>query len=317
MDVRVGVSACLLGRNVRYDGGHKRDRFVTEDLGKLATLVPVCPEVEVGMGTPRETIRLVRGEGEEVRLIAPASGTDHTEAMSAFARERVAELQALGLDGYVLKSGSPSCGLERVRIYHPNGMPDGGGQGRFAAVLSAAWPELPLEEEGRLHDTFLREQFVTRVFGHARLRAFLARESLRFGDLVAFHSREKLLLLTHEPAAYKRLGQLVARGKELEWEELLARYRGEFLGALAGEARAGRHVNTCQHMLGYFRERLSAESRAEMHQALDDYSQGLLPLAVPLALIRHHARDQGIDYLLQQTYLEPAPKSLKLRVSVD
>ena len=251
-----------------------------------------------------------------MRLVAPKSGTDHTEAMSAYARARVAELQALGLDGYVLKSGSPSCGLERVRLYDRNGMPDRGGRGLFAAVLIEAWPELPVEEEGRLHDAFLREHFLTRIFGHARLRELFARERMRMGDLVAFHSREKLLLLTHDPEAYRTLGQLVATGKALDPAELVARYRAGFLAALAGEARSGRHVNTCQHMIGYFRESISAESRAEMHQALADYQAGLLPLAVPLTLIRHHARDQGVDYLLQQTYLEPAPKTLKLRVSV-
>lgn len=314
--IRIGVSTCLLGQNVRYDGGHKEYRFLTRELARYVEFVPTCPEVEVGMPTPRPTIRLVRADelpGGQ-RLVCPSTGEDHTDAMRAFAEARVEALRGQGLCGYVLKASSPSCGMERVRLYDRD-MPSRTGVGLFAQVLLERWPELPVEEEGRLHDPFLRETFLEAVFATARLRE-LFRGEWKTKDFVAFHTAEKLSLLAHDPEAYRELGRLVARQAEVEREELRATYTRRFLLAFRQPASRGRHVNVLQHMLGYFKDTLSSELRHEVLDLVEDFRAGLVPLAVPLTLLRHHVRAQGVDYLAGQTYLDPAPKRLKLRSAV-
>ena len=320
--IRVGVSACLLGQNVRYDGGHKRSDFVTVSLARFVELVPVCPEVELGLGVPRPTIRLERRDGL-VRLVEPKGGRDLTAEMSSYAEERVEALRHLDLCGYVLKKGSPSCGMERVRVYGAGkgGPPARDGRGAFAAVLLERLPLLPVEEEGRLEDPALREHFVERVFAYRRLRGLLegspagASSAGRFtlGDLVAFHAAEKLQLLAHDPDAYRRLGRLVAGGKELAREELARRYAEGFLGAMARPATRGRHVNVLQHMAGYFKDLASADERAEVQEAIAEYRLGLVPLVVPVTLLKHHVRRHGVAYLAGQRYLQPHPRELMLR----
>jgi len=310
-EIRIGVSSCLLGNNVRYDGGHKRDAFVRDALGRHVTFVPVCPEVEVGMGTPRESVRLVR-LGERVHLRGVRSGTDHTDAMERWAARRAAELEPLGLCGFVLKKDSPSCGMERVRVYGAKGVPARDGRGLFAEALLARMPLLPVEEEGRLNDAPLRENFVERVFAYRRLRDLLAgRWSV--GDLVRFHTAEKLLLLAHEPAAYQALGRLVAVARRTPRAELASRYAESFMRALARIATRGRHANVLQHMAGYFKEFLPPDEKQEIQEAIGDYRRGLLPLVVPVTLLRHHVRRHGVAYLQGQTYLEPHPRELMLR----
>jgi len=309
--IRIGISTCLLGENVRYDGGHKRDAFITETLAQFVSFVPVCPEVELGLGIPRETIHLVRRNGD-IRLVGTRSDTDHTAAMNRFARSKVAELKRLDLSGYILKKASPSCGLFRVRVHRERGMPARDGRGLFAAALVQALPYLPVEEEGRLRDPGLRESFFERMFAYDRLRAaFGARWKL--GDLVAFHSREKLLLLAHEPKSYKRLGQLVAGAKRIPRKQLAADYQAGFTGALARQATRGKHANVLQHMAGYVKKELDREGRAELAEVIEDYRRGLTPLIVPITLIRHYVRLFGVAYLAEQSYLSPHPKELMLR----
>jgi uncharacterized protein YbbK (DUF523 family) len=235
-ELRIGVSSCLLGQNVRYDGGHKRDDFLTGLLAEFVRFVPVCPEVELGLGTPREAIRLVR-DGALVRLVGRASGTDHTEPMRRLAEERVAELARLDLDGYVLKKDSPSCGMERVKVYG-GAVATRDGRGAFAAVLLDRLPLLPVEEEGRLNDLPLRENFVERVFAHRRLRE-LFRGRWTVGALVRFHSQEKLLVLAHQPEAYRALGALVAAAKGAPRDALAGRYGELYMKALARPATRG------------------------------------------------------------------------------
>jgi uncharacterized protein YbgA (DUF1722 family)/uncharacterized protein YbbK (DUF523 family) len=318
--LRIGVSACLLGQEVRFDGGHKRDRFVTDELARYARFVPVCPEVEVGMGVPRETVRLVTREGR-TRMVAPASGTDWTERMEALARARVEQLAREDLDGYLLKKDSPSCGMERVRRFAASaeapagaGMPTKDGRGLFAAALMDRFPLLPVEEDGRLEDAALRENFVERVFAYRRLRArFAAGSRWTVGDLVAFHSAEKLLLMAHDPAAYAALGKLVAGAKARPRAELAEAYAKAFMTALAKIATTRKHTNVLQHMAGYFKTSIDAGDRAELRACIEDFRRGLVPLVVPLALVRHHVRRQGVEYLAGQTYLEPHPKELMLR----
>jgi uncharacterized protein YbgA (DUF1722 family)/uncharacterized protein YbbK (DUF523 family) len=309
--IRVGISACLRGEKVRYDGGHKRDAYLVETFGRYVEWVPVCPEVEMGLGTPRDTMRLVRIAGD-VRLVVPKTGADHTETMRAYARRRVAELAKEDLCGCILKKGSPSCGMERVRVFDARGVPAKSGRGLFAETLLAYFPQLPVEEEGRLSDPRLRENFVERVFAYRRLRTlFAGRWKLR--DLVAFHTTHKLLLMAHAPKTYESLGRLVAGAKALPRAELRGRYEAEFMRALRELATPRRHANVLLHILGYFRPHLDEESRRELLGLIEDYRCGLVPLIVPITLIRHYVRRFDAAYLRGQVYLEPHPKELMLR----
>lgn len=311
--VRVGVSSCLLGRKVRYDGQHKRDPFLTETLDPFVEWVPVCPELELGLGVPREPIRLVGRPGAP-RLVAERSGADHTAAMRAFAEARVAALAREDLAGWITKKDSPSCGMERVRV-HPargGGPPRREGVGAFVRVLRERLPLLPIEEEGRLHDPALRESFVERVFAYARWKAAVAGGMTR-GGLVAFHTAQKLALLAHSPAAYRRLGALVGGLGRGSVAAAVAAYGAGLMEALRVPATRGRHVNVLRHVLGYFRDVLPADDRRELEEVVKDYARGLFPLVVPMTLVRHHVRRHGIGYLAGQVYLDPDPKELCLR----
>jgi uncharacterized protein YbgA (DUF1722 family)/uncharacterized protein YbbK (DUF523 family) len=309
--IRIGISSCLLGQKVRFDGGHKRDTFLTETFGRFVEWVPVCPEVECGLGTPRDAMRLVRGDAG-VRLITIKTGVDLTSAMQRVSRSRAAKLADADLSGYVLKKDSPSCGLERVKVYDQHGTPARTGQGLFASALVGEFPYLPVEEEGRLSDPRLRDNFVERVFFYWRLtELFNTRWTL--GDLVRFHTAHKLLLLAHDTEAYRRIGRLVAGAKGMPKAELRRRYSEETMTALARIATARRHTNVLQHMAGYFSDRLDAASKRELVDLIDDYRRGLVPLVVPLTLIRHHVRLLDVPYLAGQAYLEPHPKELMLR----
>ncbi len=308
--IRIGISSCLIGCKVRFDGGHKKDDFLVGTFGRWVKWVPVCPEVEVGMGTPRESIRLVR-EGDEIRLVAPKSGTDWTAAMREYSLRRVAELAELDLSGYVLKKDSPSCGMERVKVYG-EGMPTKSGRGAFAEVLLERFPDLPVEEEGRLCDPRLRDNFVERVFAYHRVkRLFAGRWTV--GALVAFHTAHKLQLMAHSPQVYGELGRLVAGAKGVDRSELARTYTAAFMRGLKVIATARRNTNVLLHIVGYFRKLLDGGARAELLAVIEDYRRGLVPLVVPMTLLRHHVRTHGVAYLAGQTYLEPHPKELMLR----
>ncbi len=318
--LRIGISACLLGERVRYDGGHKLDRFLTDTLGKFVEFVPVCPEVEIGMGTPREPIHLIE-LGGEIHLRGVKSDIDHTAAMRRYARQRVRQLAALDLCGYILKKDSPSCGMERVKVYaggrignpsYVHGNPVRRGVGLFAEALLAGLPNLPVEEEGRLADPLLRENWVERIFAYQRLKALWSRR-WKVDDLVALHTAHKFALLAHSPRAYAELGRLVAAARSLPRAELRERYEGQFMAALAKIATPGRHANVLQHMAGFLSDRLDAAARQELAGMIDDYRRGLVPLVVPITLISHHARQLDVKYLRGQTYLHPHPKELMLR----
>jgi len=309
--VRLGISACLLGEEVRYDGGHKRDGFLTGTVGRFVEWVPVCPEVEAGLGTPREPIRLVSAAGR-IRVLGVKTNGDVTGQLQKLSVRRVAELAAMSLDGYVLKKDSPSCGLLRVKVYSDQGPPIRSGRGIFASTLAESLPLLPLEEEGRLQDPTLREGFIERVFAHRRLRELLSKP-LRLGALVDFHARHKLQLMVHSPDAYRRLGRLVANAKGRPSRDLAKEYGEAFMGALAVPASRGRHVNVLQHIAGYFQDRIDAAARRDIADTIEDYRRGLVPLVVPITLVTHHARTCEIQYLLTQAYLQPHPKELMLR----
>lgn len=309
--IRIGVSACLLGQAVRFDGGHKRSEFIVDIFGPFVEFVPVCPEVEVGLGVPRESLRLVR-EGSEIRLVGNKRGTDRTEAMRRYSDRRTAALTTDNLSGYVLKKDSPSCGMERVRIYGNDGMPTRNGRGLYADALMRRFPNLPIEEEGRLNDARLRDNFIERVFAYRRIRTFFGGR-WTLGGLVALHTAHKLQLLAHAPRAYAELGRMVANASTIPRGELRDNYEAEFMNALRKIATPARHVNVLQHMAGYFRDRLDPESRRELAAIIEDYRNGLVPLIVPITLVRHHVRTLDIGYLKGQVYLEPHPKELMLR----
>jgi len=313
-EILIGVSACLLGEQVRYDGGHKRNAFLLEELAPHVRLVPVCPEVGIGLGVPREAIRLVR-RGDRVRLLGSA-GADYTDAMRRWAATVIGELRERDLSGFVLKKGSPSCGLERVRVW------DEGLQRRsrpargvFAQALVEAMPGLAIEEEGRLNDPGLREHFVDRVFGHARVRDFFAGRWTA-ESLIRFHSAEKAAVMAHDVEGARRLGRLVAGQSRLDPEQLAQRYRALHAAAYARPATPGRQANALMHLAGHLRGGLGARDREELREAIDDYRIGLVPVAVPLALLTRHLRAVGTDWARSQTYLRPYPKDLGLRGTI-
>ena len=309
--VRVGISACLLGAEVRYDGGHKRHEFLTDTFGRFVEWVPVCPEVESGFGTPREPMRLVR-VGRDVRVLTVKTVRDVTDELDRYASRRIDELATEDLSGYVLKKDSPSCGLERVKVYDTNEVPTRSGRGRFADHLVERFPDLPVEEEGRLSDAALRENFVERVFAYWRLRGLFG-SAWTLASLVRFHTAHKLTLMAHSPAAYQQLGRLVARARTLSKQTLERRYSATFMSALSIVATRRRHVNALQHMAGYFKKQLDAASKTELLGAVEDYRRELVPLIVPITLIRHYVRLHDVAYLKGQVYLEPHPKELMLR----
>jgi uncharacterized protein YbgA (DUF1722 family)/uncharacterized protein YbbK (DUF523 family) len=309
--IRLGVSSCLLGEEVRFDGGHKRDRFLTDLLGRFVEWVPVCPEVEVGMGTPRPALRLV-DDGDGVRMVEIKSRLDRTEDMERFSSRRVRALRSLDLSGYILKKDSPSCGMTRVKIYAGEGMPRRDGRGLYASALMEAYPNLPIEDEGRLNDAALRENFIERVFAFRRLGELFRGRWTR-GQVVAFHTAHKLQLMAHSTVAYGELGRLVAASKQMAGAEFRREYENGFMAALAHLASRGRNANVLHHAAGHLKKRLDSAARNELAQLIDDYRRGLVPLIVPITLIGHHVRRHEIDYLNGQVFLEPHPKELMLR----
>jgi uncharacterized protein YbgA (DUF1722 family)/uncharacterized protein YbbK (DUF523 family) len=311
--IRIGISGCLLGQNVRFDGGNKCDRYIRDTLGQYFQWVPVCPEVEAGLGVPRPTLRFENIDGE-ARIIQAGTAVDVTEVLKTFSEKRVRELKKLNLFGYLLKSKSPSCGKGGIRIYAGYGIrPVTTGIGVFARELAAALPNLPIEDEGRLSDPGLRENWVNRVFAYHRFRTeLLPRPTM--GKLVKFHSRYKFIILAHCPETYRAMGRLVGTGKTVDVHGLVDSYETMLMSALKKRASVAKHVNVLQHIFGFFKRQLSAEVRRDLLQTIEDYQRGMLPLIVPIALIRHYAHLLKIDYLCDQTYLVPHPKELALRV---
>ena len=310
--IRLGISTCLLGERVRYDGGHKLDRYLTGTLGQFFEWVPVCPEVEIGLPTPRESMRLV-GDPESPRLIAPKSGADYTDRMKDWARGRLEELATMDLCGFVAKKDSPSSGLFRVKVYNEHGMAQRNGTGVFPRELMIRFPLLPLEEEGRLNDMPLRENFFERVFAYYRWTRMLDVEPTP-GGLVKFHTAHKLTLMAHSPKHYSEMGRLVADAGKRDWDELTAEYGAMLMEGLSVMGTRGKHVNVLQHLMGFLKNHLSSEDKQELLGLIEDYRQGLLPLIVPLTLLKHHLNRHPVPgWVHQQVYLNPYPKELMLR----
>ena len=308
--IKLGISTCLLGEKVRYDGGHKLDRFLTDTLGQWVRYVPVCP----GLSTPREAMRLV-GEADNPRLVTNKTGVDYTRKMKAWGAKRLKELEKEDLCGYIFKSKSPSSGMERVRVYSDTGMPVKNGVGIWARMFMDHFPLLPVEDEGRLHDPALRENFIERVFVFRRWRESVA-QGKTLGRLVKFHTRHKLLIMAHSVEAYRKLGKLVAEGKKHTPEELYREYITLLAGALKLKTTLKKNVNVFYHLMGYFKKVLTGDERMEILEIIDSYANGYIPLIVPVTLFNHFVRKYGQPYLQQQYYLNPHPLELKLRTHV-
>lgn len=306
--IPVGISSCLLGEHVRFDGGHKYDRFINRRLADFLEFRPYCPEVAIGLGIPRNPIRLVHTT-DGVRVQGVKDDTlDVTDRLVAYGARAARDMG--DLCGYIFKARSPSCGMERVKTYHDTGLPGrSDGTGAYAQAIMQAHPNLPCEEEGRLNDPDLRDSFIERVF--TRYRWLRLREAgLTPARLVEFHTRQKLAVMAHNQAAYRRLGQLVATVGRKGFAELCRQYETELMAALQRHATRQSHSNVLQHLQGYFSKQLAPDDRAEMSALIDQYRLGLVPLAAPLTLIRHHLRHHPNDWALSQTYLDPYPPEL-------
>jgi len=308
--IRIGASACLLGERVRYDGADKRDHYLTDTFGSFLTFVPLCPETGCGLPVPREAMRL-EGEPQNPRLITISGRLDLTERMLAYCRKSVTDLEREELCGFIVKKNSPSCGLCRVRVYN-RGKSAKSGRGLFAAALAGHFPLLPVEEEGRLYDMAIRENFIERVFAYRRLKELL-RGRTDMGELAAFHGINRLQLMAHSPRLCREMGRLVATGQEARLEELLARYADCFMGAFYYHATVKKQRDLLLQIMGSFSKALTPAERAELLAVIRHYHARLIPLTVPLTLLRHYISRFGQDHLLEQTYLKPHPLELMLR----
>lgn len=309
--IKVGVSSCLLGEKVRWNGDHKQDRFVKDLLGQFFEWVPTCPEVEVGMGVPRETVQLT-GNSEAPRMVGNKTGTDWTSRMNRYSRKRSAELAKMDLCGYIFKNRSPSCGIARIKVYGDGGNPTPNGRGLFAGAFMQQCTLVPVEDEGRLNDARIRENFISRVFAYHRLAQLLEGRFSRKA-LVEFHTAHKFLLLAHSRKHYDLLGKLVANAKQYTPSDLKQRYGETYMLALSFKTSAKKNADVLYHMLGFFKKLLSDEEKQDVIEAIEDYRKELLPLIVPVTLIRHHVRKHQVTYLADQVYLNPHPKELMLR----
>ncbi|MBF0210841.1 MAG: DUF523 and DUF1722 domain-containing protein [Desulfamplus sp.] len=325
--IKIGVSTCLLGKNVRYDGGHSHDPFITGTLGQFLEYVAVCPEVECGMTTPREAIRLV-GDVDNPKLMTQKTGIDKTSMMQGWIEKKLKELEKEELCGFIFKNKSPSSGLYRIKVYGEDGqVKSNNGVGLFARAFTSHFPRIPVEESGRLHDPKLRENFIENIFTLKRWRdvvnGFKDRDQYnkdqynkmanKIGALVDFHTKNKLLLLSHSEKIYRNMGRLVADCKSIERDILLDQYENLLMQALTLLTTTKKNINVLLHMMGYFKRQLEPFEKSELLTNFDNYRLGYVPLIVPLTLIKHYVLKYDQKYLSQQTYLNPHPVELKLR----
>ncbi len=310
--IKIGMSSCLLGEEVRWDGDHKYDQYVRDVLGSYFDYVSICPEVDVGMGVPRETVALY-GTLENPKMITKRSKTDWTKKMNHYTKDRIHELTKENLCGYVFKSKSPSCGIGKVPIYSEFGSSRmRHGSGMFASSFVKVFPLVPVEDEGRLHDPVIRENFIVRIFCFHRLQ-LLVRKSFSIGSLVRFHTRHKFLILSHSRKKYDDMGELVANAKKIKTAELKTRYSKLFMAALTYKSTPKKNTDVLLHMTGFLKKILTREEKKNILSVIEDYRNELLPLVVPVTLIYHQVKKHNIEYLLDQVYLNPHPKELMLR----
>jgi len=310
--IRLGISSCLLGEKVRYSGQHKYDGYLVETLGPYIDYVSVCPEVESGLPIPREAMRLV-GDPDNPKLVTTNSGIDHTERMLSYSRKRVKELEIENLSGFVFKSKSPSSGMERVKVYPEKGGPARkNGIGIFARHFMNNFPLIPVEEEGRLNDPLLRENFIERIFIMNRWQKMM-NDKPRLGDLVKFHTRHKLLIMAHSPEHYRQMGKLVADASQKPLKDILNEYITLLMESTKKRATRSKHQNVMHHILGYFKKDLTSDEKSELLELIDRYKKEQLPLIVPITLLNHYIRKYQKLYLTEQYYLNTHPIELNLR----
>jgi uncharacterized protein YbgA (DUF1722 family)/uncharacterized protein YbbK (DUF523 family) len=307
---KLGISACLLDSEVRYNGGHKESRLCNRILSEYFDFTPVCPEVAIGMGIPCEPVRLV-GNPLAPRAVGSVSReVDVTKPLTAYGERMAGELT--DICGYIFMQQSPSCGLHRVKVCQDNGRPSEPGRGIFAETFCARHPNLPVEEDGRLNDQILRENFITRVFAYSEWQQLL-RDGLTRQSLIAFHSRHKYLLMATNPAQYKLLGQMLGNLGQQDLNEIAPRYFSELMSALKSCATRRIHSNVLQHLSGHLKQALSSDEKQEMQQLIGQYRHSVVPLVVRMTLLKHHFRRHPDTYVAQQVYLQPHPENLSLR----
>jgi uncharacterized protein YbgA (DUF1722 family)/uncharacterized protein YbbK (DUF523 family) len=309
--IKIGISSCVLGERVRFDSGHKVSKFVTKELAPYFDFVPVCPEVGSGMSVPRPTIRLVSNE-ERIALVETKDPSkEHTQQVIDYSKAKVEALEQEQLCGYIVCAKSPTCGMERVKVYKKGGA-DNIGVGLYTRELMKRMPWLPVEEDGRLNDPVLKENFITRVY---TLQDFYhsMRDEPRRGKIVAFHSRYKLVLMADHPQSYKQLGSLGANMKEYPLDEFYLLYREGLMKAMANRASRKNNTNVLLHIQGYFKRQLGKQEKQELRQTIDDYRTGLLPLLAPLTLLKHYLSAHPDQYLAEQVFFQPHPQELRLR----
>lgn len=309
--IPVGISSCLLGNQVRYDGGHKRSKYCLNVLSDCFEFVPFCPEVAIGMSIPREPIRLVgNSDAPRVRGVKNPD-LDVTDEITAYADTVSQEHQELC--GYILMKGSPSCGMERVKVYHENGMPNEAGSGAYAARLMRNNPALPVEEEARLNDHILRENFITRVFVYSSWQEEVMKNP-SLHEVIQFHSRHKYQLMAHSYEGYKQLGQYLANeAPNKPLSEVLADYILSLMTHLKNRANRKSHTNTLMHIMGYLKRDIDSETKQDLLDAIEQYRTSKVHLVVPLTLLKHYLKRHGSDYIQSQAYLDPYPHELGLR----
>ncbi len=308
--IRIGVSACLLGSNVRFDGGHKRSRFITDSLAEHFVFTAFCPEVAIGMGTPRQPIRLTGDAQSPEAVGVKTPELNVTQPLRAYGEKIAGDID--GLCGFILKKDSPSCGMERVKVYNDKGMPERVGTGVFARELMHANPLLPVEEEGRLNDAELRENFINRVYVYARWKALID-AGLSKAGLISFHSAHKYLVMSHSNEMYRELGQMLSDLTRAPLADIADSYITRLMQTLRRPATRKRHTNVMQHLLGYLKNNLDSAHRADLGETIDSYRRGEFPLVVPIRLLQHHFSMHPHPYINEQVYLAPHPQALLLR----
>lgn len=306
----LGISSCLLGQEVRYDGGHKKNTYITNSLANYFEFVPVCPEAAIGMGIPRPPVRLIDKDGD-IRVVGVADPSqDFTDNMRYFASRTAQYLT--DITGYIFKKDSPSCGMERVKVFDKNGMPEKRGTGLFAEAIIKHNPLLPVEEEGRLQDPALRENFIERVFIYYRWQQLLT-GGLSVQALVEFHSRHKFNVLSHDQELYRRLGRIVADAGSNNLQAVADNYIELLMQALKKRATRKNHTNVLMHIMGFIKNQLDSDDKQELLEVMEAYRNGMVPLIVPITLFRHHLRRNPHPYIEQQYYMKPYPEELMLR----
>jgi uncharacterized protein YbgA (DUF1722 family)/uncharacterized protein YbbK (DUF523 family) len=309
--VKVGLSACLAGQEVRYNGGHKQSSLCLKTLSQFFKFYTFCPEVSAGFGTPRPTMRLIGQPQQPTLAFSDDDGSDLTQQLVDGFQNQLSQVD--DYDGYILIKNSPSCGLERVKVYQQNGHPHNDpGRGLYAAALREKYPLLPMEEEGRLHDAHLRENFILRVYAHYNFRhEVLAKPTPH--NLLQFHSRYKYVLMAQSQTAYKQLGKMLSNLADVDLTRVLDAYFASFMKALAKPATRANHVNTMMHILGYLKKDVPSQARQKIVETIEHYRSGYVPLVTPLTLLSHYIEQTGSDYIRAQRYLAPYPEVLGLR----